>query len=173
MKVYQFLFLIAVLLSCENSLTSEFDEKFAIYLLKEDSLTTSDVQDQPIFDIEVKINPILTYDDIVSYDLDTHQVFLHNDLSYYLGADSIRVFRNTQGIPFILVANGERIYLGSFLSGLSSWVPNTPKIVDYTLNTNEKSFVISGAPKYADKKYLDVRNDKRIFYALQDKLIKH
>jgi len=70
-----------------------------------------------------------------------------------------------------LVANGERIYLGSLTPGESSWSSNTPKILSFSINNIEKSFIISGAPIYDESTYVDVRNDKRIIQALKDKII--
>jgi hypothetical protein len=171
-KIIISLFLLTIFFSCNNSVSPEFNERFAIFLLKSDSLLTKDVENITISSLQLRSEPILTFDDIVSYELKNHKVYLNNSLTKYLGQDSSRVFSNGFGIPFILVANGERIYLGSFITGLSSWSPNTPKIIDYTLNRFEKSFLISGAPIFDIKTYSDIRNDNRILFALDGKLKK-
>jgi hypothetical protein len=111
------------------------------------------------------------YNDLVGYQIENHKVYLNAKLSYYFDKDSLEIFSRSFGKPFVLIANGERIYLGSFVTGLSSWVPNTPKIVDYAVNNTEKSFIISGAPYYDQSSFIDVRNDNRIFQALGDKII--
>ncbi|MBK7103678.1 MAG: hypothetical protein IPH62_00125 [Ignavibacteriae bacterium] len=162
-------FIIIISFSCSNSVSPEFDERFAIYLLKEDSLRTNDVENISINKLELRSEPILTYDDIVLYDFENHKVFLRNNLSNYLGKDSTRVFSKVFGIPFILVAKGERIYLGSFLPMFSSIGLNTPTILDYTINKIEKSFIISSGG--TNKKY-DVRFDSRILLVIAKKLKK-
>jgi hypothetical protein len=141
---------------CSNLSSPEENDRFAIYLLENDSLTTKDVEE---------------YNDLVGYQIENHKVYLNAKLSYYFDKDSLEIFSRSFGKPFVLIANGERIYLGSFVTGLSSWVPNTPKIVDYAVNNTEKSFIISGAPYYDQSSFIDVRNDNRIFQALGDKII--
>lgn len=75
-----------------------------------------------------------SYNDIILYDSENHKIYLNNNFSNYLGKDSTRVFSKIFGVPFVLVANGGRIYLGSFVTGISSWLPKIPKIVDYSVN---------------------------------------
>lgn len=160
-----------LIISCNDSDDTEFQDRFALYLLKNDTLTTNDVQDSALVTIELKDVPIITYDDITAYRKEDHKVYLNNSFSYYFGEDSLRIFSYYLGKPFVLIANDERIYLGSFISGLSSWSPGTPQILDYAINDSEKSFVISGAPIYNESTFVDVRNDKRIFRALGNKII--
>ncbi|MCB9211586.1 MAG: hypothetical protein H6609_19660 [Ignavibacteriales bacterium] len=172
-KLLIILVLITIMLSCNNSVSPEFNDRFAIYLLNEDSLQTKDIEDLLISNLKLKSEPILTYNDITAYDFDNHKVFLKNNLFNFLGKDSIRVFSRIFGVPFILVSKGERIYLGSFITGLSSWVPNTPKIADLAVNNSEKSFLIASAPIYDPSTFKDERNDKRIFEELKDKLVNY
>ena len=116
-------------------------------------------------------NPIIAYKDLVAYQIENHKVYLNEKLSDYFGPDYFTLFSFYFGKPFVLIAYGERIYLGSFTPGVSSWSSNTPKILDYTVRNAEKSFIISGAPIYDEFNYIDVRNDKRILLALGDKII--
>jgi hypothetical protein len=169
-KLFICLFLIAIFVSCNNSVAPEFNDRFAIYLLKEDTLLTKDVENLSISKLQLKSEPVLTYNDIILYDSENHKIYLNNNFSNYLGKDSTRVFSKIFGVPFVLVANGGRIYLGSFVTGISSWLPKTPKIVDYSVNNMEKSFIISGAPIYDESTFIDIRNDNRIFTALDGKL---
>ena len=156
---------------CSNLSSPEENDRFAIYLLENDSLTTKDVEEVKLSKLKLKDKPVISYNDLVGYQIENHKVYLNAKLSYYFDKDSLEIFSRSFGKPFVLIANGERIYLGSFVTGLSSWVPNTPKIVDYAVNNTEKSFIISGAPYYDQSSFIDVRNDNRIFQALGDKII--
>jgi len=158
-----------IFLSCDNS--PEFEDRFSIYLLENDTLTTINVEEQILSDIKLKDNPIIQFDDIIGYQVADHKVYLNEKLSYYLGTDSMRVFSKIFGYPFVIIANDERIYLGSFISGISSYAPGTPKILDDAVNNTEKSFIISGAPIYDETTFIDIRNDERILKALGDKII--
>lgn len=156
---------------CSNPSSSEENDRFAIYLLKNDTLTTKDVEEVKLWKLILQDNPAISYKDLVGYQIENHKVYLDEKLSDYFGTDYTTLFSEIFGKPFVLIANGERIYLGSFVTGYSSWLPNTPKIVDFTVNNTEKSFIISGAPIYPESIYIDIRNDKRIFQALGDKII--
>ena len=165
-------FVSTIFISCSDSSSPDIQNKFALFLLENDSLQTIDVQELQLSQINLKNNPVFTFQDVVGYQIDNHKVYLNQKLSYYFcNNDSLKIFANYFGLPFVLIANDERIYLGSFVTGLSSWGPNTPKILDYSVNNSENSFIISGAPIYDETTFIDVRNDERIFRALGDKLI--
>lgn len=65
----------------------------------------------------------------------------------------------------------ERIYLGSFHTLISSWLPKTPMVIDLAVDNPEKAIVISRAPIFNDSLTADVRSDKRIDQALRSKII--
>ena len=171
-KVIPSLLLFLLLISCNNSVSPEMQNRFAIYLLKNDILTTKDVEGLELQALDLEYKPVILYEDIVEYNFENHKVFLKEKLSNYFGSDSLKIFSKLFGKPFVLIANGTRIYLGSFVTGISSWLPNTPKIVDIAVRNSEKSFLISPAPYYDISSFIDVRNDERIFQALRDKMTK-
>ena len=165
------LILIIICSNCGNPSSSEKNDRFAIYLLKNDALTTKDVEEVKLLKLILNDAPVISFNDLVGYQIKNHKVYLNEKLANYFNSDSLKIFAQYFGIPFVLIADGERIYLGSFHSGLSSWGSNTPKILDYSVNNIEKSFIISGAPIYDESTYIDERNDNRIFKALGDKII--
>jgi hypothetical protein len=169
--IFSALIVLIIFSYCSNLSSPEEIDRFALYLLKNGSLTTKDVEEAKLYKLKLKDKPVISFNDLVGYQIENHKVYLNEKLSYYLDTDSLEIFSQSFGNPFVLIADGERIYLGSFVTGLSSWVPNTPKIVDYAVNNTEKSFIISGAPYYNQSSFFDVRNDNRIFQALGDKLI--
>ena len=160
---------LVMFISCEDS--TELQDRFALYLLEDEDLETKDVQDIALSGLKLRHDPSITYDDILAYQWDEHKLYLEEKFSSYFGSDTLRVFAKYFGEPFVIIANGERIYLGSFTPGVSSWGSNTPKILDYSVNSIEKSFIISGAPVYNETAYIDIRNDERILLALGDKVI--
>jgi len=166
------LLLVTVLVSCNSPVSPDAQNRFAMYLLQSDTLTTKDVEGLELVGLELNNRPFISYDDIVGYNMETHKVYLNEKLSNYFGSDSLTIFSEYFGKPFIIVANDQRIYLCSFHSSFSSWRSNTPQVVDFSANNDEKSFIISGAPYYDKSSFKDVRNDERIFLALRDKMIK-
>jgi hypothetical protein len=170
-KLFVLLSVILITFSCDNSVSPEND-RFAMYLLKEDSLTTLDVEKLSISKLELRSKPVFTYEDIISYDSEIHIISLSKNLRKYLEGDSTKIFSKILGVPFVVVANGERIYLGSFVTLISSWLPNTPIIREWPIDDEEKSIAIEKAPNYDENSFVDVRNDNRILTALKGKLVK-
>jgi len=170
-RIISIAIVVIFIVSCSESNSQEASQNFALYLLKNDALKTEDIQDLDVSKHDIRIEPVLDYDDIVAYHVDSHTIYLNDKLSSYLASDSLEVFAQLFGKPFVLIADGDRIYLGSFIPGISSWAPNTPKIADYSVNNEDNSFIISGAPIFDENSYIDVRNDERIFSALRDKIV--
>ncbi|KAA3657298.1 MAG: hypothetical protein DWQ10_13635 [Calditrichaeota bacterium] len=164
------IFIALLFLHCSNPSSPNEHDQFAIYLLANESLSTRDIEEESLAKLKLKDRPSISFNDINGYELKNHKVYLNKNFSYYFGGDSLTIFSHIFGKPFVLVANETRIYLGSFVSGVSSYAPNTPKIVDFTINNTEKSFRISGAPIYDESTYSDKRNDIRIIGALGAKL---
>ena len=169
---FSILFIILILSYCSDPSSPEQSDRFAIYLLKEASLTTKDVQERELSRLILREKPVISYNDIIGYQIEDHKVYLNEKLSYYLDKDSLKVFSQIFGTPFVLIAKNERIYLGSFYTSISSWLPKTPIIENINIfNMNEKLFIISSAPHYDEEIFIDVRNDERIIQALGDKIL--
>jgi len=167
-----FITVVLIFLYCSDPSSFNENERFAIYLFENDTLSTIDVEEENLSKVRLKDKPSINFNDIVGYEIENHKIYLEERFSYYFGGgDSLVIFSHYFGKPFVLVANGERIYLGSLTPGESSWSSNTPKILSFSINNIEKSFIISGAPIYDESTYVDVRNDKRIIQALKDKII--
>ena len=156
---------------CSNPSSPEENDRFAIYLLENDSLTTKDVEEVKLSKVILRMKPVISFDDIVSYNFENHKVYLDENPSTYFGTDYITLFSENFGKPFVLIVNCERIYLGSFQPLTSSWLPNTPYVFSFSVIDDENSFIIHRAPCYDESTFIDVRNDKRIFQALGNKII--
>jgi hypothetical protein len=156
--------------SCIDTVSPESEwKRFCIYLLQDEQLSTKDVEQAPIYSLKLKEKPLITYSDILNYDFETHIIYLKKTFKEYFHSDSVQVFSKLFGRPFVIMAKGERIYLGSLHTLLSSWLPMTPLIYDLSVKNSTNSFQISIAPHDDKKSFIDVRNDQRIITALKDK----
>ena len=165
------LILLIYFFSCSNPVSPDENDRFAIYLLQNDSLTTKDAQEMKLSHLVLKDKPVFSFSDIAGYQIEDHKVYLKKSPSTYFGTVYIPLFSEYFGKPFVLIGLGQRIYLGSFHSLASSWRPITPCIFGFLVINDENSFIIHRAAIHDDSTFCDVRNDKRILQALSDKII--
>jgi hypothetical protein len=105
--------------------------RFGIYMPKLDVYTqTSDVQDRVIAyerttkpgEIPLAKYPIISEDDVLGYDWDTHTLQLRNSIWFTVRQPGMH------GLPFVVVVDGVPIYVGAFWSDLSSIPSVVPSI---------------------------------------------
>src|SRR6185312_8510123 len=68
--------------------------------------------------IQLASSPVISADDILSYDFSTHAMKLRGETLARIPNPPVH------GLPFVVVANGQRIYLGAFWTDVSS-IPST------------------------------------------------
>lgn len=168
-----------IVLSCfgdETPTGPATDATFAIYLLDDTTMTTFQAIEYELSELQLQGAPWLSIDDIDFYDFSTHCIYLKENFSSLFSSDTINVWRNVFGTPFVVVADGERCYLGSFYSLLSSWLPIGPRIEDidcwqYPIDVIHINRAVGFNAADASAFY-DVRNDIRIRNSLlsQNKL---
>ena len=126
---------------------SEGDGLRIIPVWSSDQINESDVLDRP---------PLLGPDDIISYDWANHELHLSAD-AWKRVRQSITLEKifDTIGIPFVMVIDSEKIYVGYFWSGLQARRPPGPFVLFEDIE--EGRFLI-GSPR----KPTEVINDKRI-----------
>ena len=109
--------------------------------------------------VKTKANPLISYDDFISYDPLTHE--------FLLSDRTVKVINNTEqsvhGIAFAIKANGEIIYTGYFwplyLSSTCDWVYIDPILTSF----DNKMEVCLGYPGPIPEQAIpDKRNDSRI-----------
>ncbi|NLB67523.1 MAG: hypothetical protein GX798_03575 [Bacteroidales bacterium] len=109
--------------------------------------------------VKTKANPLISYDDFISYDPLTHE--------FLLSDRTVKVINNTEqsvhGIAFAIKANGEIIYTGYFWPSYSSatcdWVYIDPIMTSF----DNKMEVCLGYPgPMPGQEIPDKRNDSRI-----------
>ncbi|MBE0538036.1 MAG: hypothetical protein IH624_20430 [Phycisphaerae bacterium] len=90
-------------------------------------------ENYPLERLVLDAEPLITEEDVVSYDWEKQMLQLKPGAIERLPQVHKRPV-NVRGVPFVVTANGERIYLGAFWTPLSSLLADMPTIVlDYPL----------------------------------------
>jgi hypothetical protein len=143
---------------CDNTNVQEnnheLDDVFSIYLLAEE------IEGEPPYDLD-KLNlhdePWLSIEDIDYYDFSTHYIYLKTDKASLFGEE----LQPSASSAFVIIAGGERCYLGHFHSPVSSWLPMTP-IISYYPGFELYPEDIIHIEKFELNGAEDVRKDQRI-----------
>jgi hypothetical protein len=138
-----------------NQTSTDTYYSFAIYLLKNEKI--KDVSEINISSVKLEDIPFISDKDIISYNWSEHFFELSKSC-----VDDISN-RSVEGLPFVVVVNGEKIYTGSFRTTLPS-IPKQHPVISIIEN---KVFI---KKEYQIDQYdtFDPRNDKRIFYVLKE-----
>jgi hypothetical protein len=143
---------------------SESQTKFGIFLT-----VNPDLAIRPgavdLANIQLASPPVISADDIIIYDFSTHSMKLRSAALDRIPNPPVH------GLPFVVVANGQRIYLGAFWTEVSSIPSSVPTItVDRaSLNKNQPQDVQIIDRAYPTRSFgegPDPRNDPRIKNAL-------
>ena len=128
-----FIGFILIALACGNNrnpVDSAEDADFGLYFLKNDALSVIEVLQRDLSSLELQTEPWLSEKDIVRYDFSSHYIYLKYTktelLKDYLGSNFTE--SNLESKPFVVMANQERCYLGSFYPTYLSTGPATPYI---------------------------------------------
>ncbi len=121
----KFLFVLLIPLlfcSCSDSTSPNDDEKvFGFYLLKDTSLITSDAKKLSIESLQLQEKPIIKINDIVEYNWAEQVITLTSEaFDKFKGVEN--KIKSTHGLPFIVVANQQKIYLGNIYPLYSSYI---------------------------------------------------
>ena len=117
-------FILLALLSLASVCRGDPTNTFAIYL-------TAEPVDRRILaygtgdwsSVKLQATPLISETDIVAYDFTNHWMTLRSEVFKRLPPPSI------PGTPFVVIANGERIYLGAFTTPSSSIPVFVPSII--------------------------------------------
>lgn len=151
-----FSFLLAF--ACDRAPTSSGTADIAIHLLADDTLTAVDAYNIDLDSLTLMEEPLLSVDEIKTYTWSDHSFSVetkaHNRLKRYEESGV-----STFGLPFVVVASGERVYLGGLWPSYSSYAPPFPQIwvIPLILKIREAS----------GEDIPDVRNDSRIYEELK------
>ena len=157
------IFLLIILTSCSR-LNDPQDRhgEFLVYLLKDENLTTEDAESINMENLELAGEPWLETEEIKYYDFSSHTIYLKKEKEDFITSFDVSVF----GRPFVVIAGNERIYLGSFHTPISSWMPKGPRIEHLDTDPKDIIQIKKAANIYNDPDFIDMRNDIRIKQAL-------
>jgi len=126
-----FVFLCAALNCSEDKAPSgpPGDADFAVYFLKDTSMTTQEAMEHGLEDVELENEPWLSSEDIDFYDFSTHCIYLKTDKGDFFENFREHSFYFTPPLtdrPFVVAGGGERCYMGSLHSAALSMAPRGP-----------------------------------------------
>ena len=137
----------------------QWNKRFQIYLLQDSSIGTLGAATLAIDSLVLAAQPLLDLSRIAYVEQATTRIGLNPGQK--LG-DSIRSqLGQTLGLPFVVVVDGVRIYLGTFMSDISSIPPAGPVIVTDEITADGLAI----QPPWTGT---DPRNDPRIIQALTE-----
>jgi hypothetical protein len=117
--------LLFVLLSCNENEVQ--DDNLAVYLLVPDTLNAIEAISFPLDSLVLADEPILSLSEIETYDWSDHR-FTVNQGAYDRLESLGDVGVSTHGLPFIVMVDDERIFMGAFWALYSSLIPLFPYI---------------------------------------------
>ena len=163
--IFMLLFFLSLYSCSENNITeSTLEEGVNFYLLKDSSITASQIINSNIDNLKLAERPFLTYKDLGYYNWVEHSFVINSNKAKTIQnicENNTTVF----GIPFVVTVDQERIYLGAFWFLFSSVAPAFPYI--YALIDMEKTPHILIINKSWDSAKPDLRNDPRIYNTLK------
>jgi hypothetical protein len=138
---------------------------FAIYLLAED-IPATQISQMDIGELMLQDKPLISGDDIVSYDQSTHTIELTRE-AYERVQQIFPMPVEVDGIPFVVCVGNERIYTGAFWTPLSS-ISYDGVIIMQPFDPNGTTIQIAlGYPSPEVFTGDDPRDDPRILKALE------
>lgn len=139
--------------------SSQSNKRFQLFLLKDSTLQSYSVATQLLDNLVLADSPLLDLNSISYVERATTKIGFNPGQKI---GDTLRTRLGTPlNLPFVAVADGARIYLGTFLASLSSIAPTGP-------NANVEDITSDGMPLLAPNSGADPRNDERILKALTE-----
>ena len=145
--------------------------RFGIYMPKLDVYTqTMDVTERVIAyqrtskpdEIPLAEFPIISDEDLLSYDWETHTLELRKSRWFMVRSPS------SHGIPFVVVVDGVPIYVGAFWSEFSSIPSSVPTIMWDDRQTSKAMTIGLGSRATTSDDRKDPRSNEKLKQALQE-----
>lgn len=141
---------------------SHISVRFAIMLVK--GVNTQDAIKSKIEDLQLETQPILTDKDLISYKWKEHELEFRPELDLNKSLGKVPL----DGVPFVVIVNDKRAYLGTFWSPLSSLAPNIPTVMIWpSLQTNGNTVRIQAGFSSDKNNQSDPRSNQLIYEALK------
>lgn len=138
--------------------------EFAIYLVKRE-MSLEQMRGTSLSELELEDTPILSVDDIVTYDWETHEIQLTA-----LASDRLTRLEGSMlgGLPFAACVGREPVYIGAFWTSYSSAVLHGILINVYPAKFGQPVPIQLGYPSSEWFTGEDLRSDPRVFRSLNE-----
>jgi hypothetical protein len=140
---------------------------FAIYLVADPEIAGPDLADWELEALPLTEEPLISVQGILEYDWENHALDVTEE-SYLHLMEEIGGNVQVNGRPFVVVANGERIYAGAFWTLASSLSFDGVVIMDPAFASNVSLWLALGYPSEEFFTGEDPRGDPRIWEALEE-----
>jgi hypothetical protein len=150
----------------ENTISAE-GEPFEIYLIDDEELSGKDLADYKLDELPLVNTPLITTEDIDSYNWEYNMLNLKEE-TY---ADLLALFSGgipMEGVPLVVVSKGERMYAAAFWSLLSSLSFDGVAVLMPMDPTNAPLIFALGYPDETFFTGEDPRHDPKIKNALDE-----
>lgn len=116
------LLIILFCFSCGDEISqSGNNASYGLYLLKDTLLITSEAKKIALANLELQDAPIIKLDDVIEYKWDEQLISITNDASArFKGVE--KKIKSIYGLPFVVVAGQQKIYLGNIYPMYSSYM---------------------------------------------------
>jgi hypothetical protein len=136
------------------------------YLLEDEQMDFETARTKPLADLVLQNLPWIAAENIQRYDWSSHYVYLKKPVAVPLPAG--RKYVLLRGTPFVVVAGGQRCYLGALWTPLSSFAPRGSVAMITTMGRQLERFEFSlHTFLRAEEQPTDPRADTRVKKALQ------
>ncbi len=142
-------------------------EPFALYLVGDSQITGPDLKNYTLDNLPLNVMPILTTDDIVSYDWERHGMNLTEDAYFRL----LSIFMSglpSSGVPFAVKAYEQPVFAGAFWTPASSLSFDGVVILQPFDPSGQTLFITLGYPGESNFTGEDPRSNPRLQQALED-----
>ena len=161
--------LIVILLTACQTVPTEAPapsgQAFELYLVADEEMRGPDLQDVELSELPLTQNPLIRTDDVISYIWD-HHVLKITEEAYQKILFLYSAGLPTDGLPFVVISNGERIYAGALWTPASSLSLDGVVIMQPLDPSNMPLFISLGYPTIEAFTGEDPRDDPRLQHAL-------
>lgn len=171
-KTFLLLLLIFLTLSaCQSPAEEEpavrEGDPFAIYLVADEQVTGPGAMRTDIDALPLAEQPLITIDDIVSYDWQRHGMNLEEEAYFQLVSIFIGGMPSS-GVPFVVTSYQQRIFVGAFWAPYSSLSFDGVVIMQPLDPAGQTLYINLGYPREENFTGEDPRSDPRIQQALEE-----
>ncbi len=142
-------------------------EPFELYLVADPQITGTQLQNYDLDELPLAEDPLIATDELVNYVWEFHAFDLTQDAYQKLIIAFSRGLP-ASGLPFVIVAYGERIFAGAFWSPISSVSYDGVTIIQPFDPSSQPLLITLGYPDASYFEGEDPRNDPRLESALDD-----